>query len=136
MRPLRPWMLLAAWVLGALTFAPLPDVGGFTLPSWSWLPSIASKADKATYVYEKDMTAIPNEVQSALNKLNRDRKILASVYEHDTKNGNQTVPEQYKVAVTAADASGLPSLVATAGARVLKVTKDPKTEADVLGGVP
>ncbi len=136
MRPVKPWMLLAAWILGALTFAPLPDVDGLSWPSWSWLPSIVSKATQATYVYEKDTTGIPNEVATALNKLNRERKILATPHEHDTKNGNQTIPAQYKIAVPAAEAAGLPALVVQAGDRVLKVVKSPTTEAAVLEAVP
>ena len=34
MRPVKTWMLLAAWVLGALTFAPLPALPDIGLPSW------------------------------------------------------------------------------------------------------
>ncbi len=51
MRPVKPWMLLAAWVLGALTFAPLPDVGTIELPSWVTWPSV-SAADQFIVLHE------------------------------------------------------------------------------------
>lgn len=99
------------------------------------LPSV-SKADAATYVYEKDDGGVPAAVMSGLNKLNTERKILATVFEQDTTNGDGKTPAQYVVPLEAAKKNGLPSLVATAGARVLKVTKDPRTEEAVIGGVP
>lgn len=89
---------------------------------------------QVTYVWEKDQGGIPPAVLSALNKLNVERKILATQYEHDTKNGLQQIPVQYRVAVAASPE--LPSLVVQAKERVLKVLKAPKTEEEVLKGVP
>lgn len=98
--------------------------------------SPAEKATAATYVYEKGDFAVPNPVKAALDKLNRERKIVATMFEDDTTDGDENVPEQYKVPLAAAKEAGLPSLVAHSGSKVLKVTKDPKTEEDVYKGVP
>ena len=94
---------------------------------------IGGKADRATYVYEKDQGGVPSAVMSGLNKLN-ERKILATTHERDTKDGDQQIPDQYKVAVEAA--KKLPSLVVQAGDKVLKVVESPKTEEDVTKAVP
>jgi hypothetical protein len=55
-RPLRPWMLIAAYALGALTFGPEPALPN--LPGIGWLLPIASpapfKADKLTVVVLHD----------------------------------------------------------------------------------
>lgn len=110
--------------------------GGVSAPSFQ-LPSIfARHATAAVYVYEKDTTSIPTGVASGLNRLNRERHIVATSQEVDTKNGSGEVPAQYKVPVAAAQSAGLPALVATNGARVLKVTKAPATEEQTIGGVP
>jgi len=100
------------------------------------VPVIApAKATAATYVFEKDSTGIPGAVLSAINKLNR-RGITATNHEVDTVDGSGEIPDQYKVPVAAAKVAGLPSLVVTAGEKVLRVVKDPKTEEAVLEAVP
>jgi hypothetical protein len=101
------------------------------------LPNVvpSTKADAATYVYEKSQHAIPSAVLSGLNKLNRERKIVATLFEADTKDGSGDTPEQYKAPLAAATTAGLPALVATAGATVLNVAK-PTTEAETLEAVP
>lgn len=103
------------------------------------IPSIgpSQKATAATYVYEKDDTAIPSQVLLALDKLNRrEPPILATPFEEDTLDGNNQTPAQYQVAVKAARDAGLPSLVVQAGDKVLKVVKAPTTEAQVMEAVP
>jgi len=97
------------------------------------------KATAATYVYEKSQTAIPSPVLAALNRLNVDRSaesFVASVFEQDTTDGDEQIPDQYKVPLAAAKETGLPALVVTAGQLVLKVVKNPQTEADVIGAIP
>ena len=102
--------------------------------STDWhLPTFTTKPDAVTYVFEKDDTgAVPSEVASGLAKLNA-KGILATSFEQDTIDGTGETPEQYKVSLAAAKSAGLPSLISTAGKRVLKVIKAPKTEAEVLG---
>lgn len=103
----------------------------------SVLPSIVSTPVSAvTYVYEKDDNAIPNGVQAALNKLNRERQIVATPYEDDNEDGTGEVPEQYKLAYEAAKQAGLPALVVVAGDKVVRLVKAPKTDAEVLEAVP
>lgn len=99
------------------------------------LPVPDTKATAATYVYEKDQHTVPNAVLGAMNKLNRERGIVATLFEEDTTDGGGEVPEQYKVPVEAAKKAGLPALVVTADKEVLAVVKDPKTEEAVLEAV-
>ena len=100
------------------------------------VPVIApAKATAATYVFEKDSTGIPGAVLSAINKLNR-RGIVATTFDDDTTDDSGETPDQYKVPLAAATTAGIPSLVVTAGEKVLRVVKDPKTEEAVLEAVP
>ena len=93
-------------------------------------------ATSATYVYEKDATAVPSEVMSGLNRLNRERKIVATLFEQDSTDGDAQVPDQYKIPVAKAKEAGLPALVVLAGDKVLAVVKDPKTEKQVWEAAP
>lgn len=108
---------------------------GGTIPGCP-APFVTTKATAATYVWEKDKGGIPAGVMSGLNKLNVEKKILATEFEEDTKDGTGETPEQYKVPLAAAKDAGVPALVVTANTKVLKVVKDPKTEEEVLGAVP
>lgn len=99
-------------------------------PTTTTKPS-PNKATAATFVYEKDLHAIPPAVLGALNKLNRELGIIATVFEQDTVDGGGQVPEQYKVALAAAKEVGLPALVVLSGQKVLRVVKDPKTAEQV-----
>lgn len=98
-------------------------------------PPEPDKATTATYVYEKDQHTIPNQVLSALNRLNRERGVIATAIEADVKDGTGEVPAQYKIPFAAAKEAGLPALVVTAGSKVLAVVKDPKTEQQILEAV-
>jgi len=97
---------------------------------------IATTATAATYVYEKDTHAIPAYVTQAVNRLNRERKIVATLLEDDTTNGDGEVPAQYRLALEAARKAGLPAMVAMAGGQVLRVTPKPASEAAVMEAVP
>lgn len=119
---------LACW----LTFNP-PGPGPAPVPIP--IPTPATKATAVTFVFEKDSHVVPSPVLAALNRLNRERAIIATVFEQDTKDGTGDVPEQYKAALDAAKAAGLPALVVLNGKDVLRVVKDPKTEAQVLEAV-
>jgi hypothetical protein len=93
-----------------------------------------TKVTAVTYVFEKDQGGVPNYVSTALNKINRESKfaIVASIFEDDSKNGNIEVPAQYKAAYEAAQKEGLPAVVVTAGSKVLRSIKAPKTEAEIV----
>jgi hypothetical protein len=113
-------------------------VGGLMLLNGGKLPVPTVRPQKATavtYVYEKDVTAVPVPVLVAINRLNREKKVVASHFEEDTTDGDEQVPDQYRVPLKAAQDAGLPSLVVTAGEKVLKVVKDPKTEQQVMEAV-
>jgi|GEM_PF-1970160 len=90
------------------------------------------KATAATYVYEQRDGPVPVGVLTALNRLNREKKIVATLIDNDTISGAKDIPKQYKTAVAAARAMGLPTLVVTAGDVVLKTVKAPTTEAAVM----
>lgn len=96
---------------------------------------VESTVSQVTYVFEKDDTAVPAPVLSGLAKLN-DKGILATYFEEDTVDGDNQVPQQYVVALSAARSSGLPSLVAQAGSSVIRVVKSPTTEQQVLELAP
>ncbi len=91
--------------------------------------------DRVTYVYEKDEGAVPRQVSFALRQLNAKGDILASSFEKDTTDGDNEIPDQYKIALAAGRDAGLPCLVVQAGERVVRVVKDPQTEADVEGAI-
>jgi hypothetical protein len=93
-----------------------------------------TKVTAVTYVYEKDQSGIPNHVSTALNKINRDSgfKIVATIFEDDSTNGPGNVPAQYKAAYEAAKKEGLPVVVVTAGGKVVRSVKAPKTEQEIL----
>lgn len=98
-------------------------------------PGPTSPATAATYIYEKDATPIPTAVSVGLNRLNREKKIRATLFEEDTKDGDGDVPDQYVVPLAAAQKVGLPALIITAGAEVLKVVKDPRTVEQVFEAI-
>jgi len=99
------------------------------------IPGVTSgNVDRVTYVYEKDDTAVPRPVSFALTQLN-EQGIVATELEHETVDGTGEVPEQDKIALAAAKEAGLPALVVQAGEVVVRVVKNPKTEADVMEAV-
>jgi hypothetical protein len=100
-------------------------------------PVVTEKVTAVTYVYEKDSGGVPSAVGGALDKLNRrEPPIMATAFEEDTKDATGDTPLQYKAALIAAQAAGLPVLVVQAGDKVLKVVKAPKTDSEVLEAVP
>lgn len=94
-----------------------------------------TKATAAVYVYEKDESAIPAGVTSGINKLNREKKIVATLFERDTVDGGGRTPTQYAPALEAAKRESIPALVVLSGTAVVKVVKAPKTEDDVFAAV-
>lgn len=117
-----------------------PDV--VTPPDTPTIPPVppvdpTTKPTAATYIYEKDDTgSVPAPVASAINKLNLEKKIIATIFEEDTTEiGTGQTPRQYKAALDAARAAGLPALVVTAGDKVMRVVKAPKTEQEVLEAI-
>jgi len=89
-------------------------------------------ATAAVYVYEKDDGAVPMPVLAGLDKINRERQIVATTYEA----ADDGVPETYRVPLDAARQAGLPSLVVMAGVNVLATVHAPKTVDEVFGAVP
>lgn len=99
-----------------------------------WVPDFISPSSPptaATYTFEKDMGGPPGPVLAAMSVLNS-KGILATNDEVDATDGDDQVPDQYKVSRPAAVAAGLPALVVMGGDKVLKVVKAPKTEQEVF----
>lgn len=124
-------MKLPAIVPVLVSILALVVMFGDYLPSFNL---IQDKADAVTYVYEKSDHALPSYVTVALNKLNREG-VLATYFEVDIQDGDQQVPDQYKVPLEAAQEAGLPSLVVLADGEAVKTIKDPKTELEILEAV-
>jgi hypothetical protein len=124
----RPFVLLIAGLI---------LLGG--VPSLPWpVPSVVvpAAADRAVYVYEKDATPVPTGVTVALDTLNRERKIVATLLEDDTTDGDGDIPDQYRPALEVARAKGLPALVVLSGSTVLSIVQDPKTAEEIARAVP
>ena len=122
---MRPLALIAAGLLL------------LTLPGVEWgRVDTSGSATAAVYVYEKDDGGVPAYVTVAVNKLNRERKVVATLLEDDTTDGDGDVPEQYRAALEAARKAGLPAVVALAGRTVIRVTPRPASEAAVMEAVP
>lgn len=108
------------------------DLGGiFNLPL-----NQPSTVTAAVYVYEKDDGPVPSGVYSGIEKLNREKNILASLFEDDTVDGNGDIPEQYKPALDAAKTKSIPALVVLSGTTAINVVEKPQTEAQILEAIP
>jgi hypothetical protein len=127
----KPFVLIAAGLV--LVFG-IPDVSWIRWP----VPIVATPElpTSVVYVYEKDQSAIPVGVTVGLNRLNRERHIVATLLEADTTDGTGDVPEQYREALAAATASGLPALVVLSGTTVLSVTPAPEDAEAIVRSVP
>lgn len=95
-------------------------------------PVETTKVTAVTYFHEKDDgIAFPAKVRVALDELNhRDPPIMATEHED-----NGTTPKQHAISLPAAKKEGLPCLVVMAGDKVVRVVKNPTTEAQVLEAV-
>lgn len=113
------------------TPAPAPSPAPAPAPG----PATPSTVTAAVYVYEKDESFIPVGVSAAINKLNRDKKITATLFEKDTIDGTGKTPAQYQAALEAARRESIPALVVLSGTTVVRVVKAPKNEAEVLAAI-
>jgi len=133
----KPWLFIAA---GLVLLFGRPIVPALpTLPAWPWsvtAPAAPVVADRVVYVYEKDDGDSPAWVTTGLNRLNRERRVVATLFEDNTTNGAGDIPTQYREAVPAARVAGLPALVVLGGTNVLRVVPAPATEAAVMEAVP
>ncbi len=127
---MKPFLILIA---GLILIGGVPKVP----VSWPWsVAVVVPAATAAVYVYEKDATKIPTGVTVGINRLNRERKIVATLLEADTTDGTGDVPEQYRPALDAAKRSGMPALVVLSGSTVIATAKAPATEDDITRAVP
>jgi hypothetical protein len=94
-------------------------------------PDPNRKPTRVTFVWEKDLGAVPQGVASALQAANAAGSVVASDFEQDTVNGSGSTPTQYRVALEAAKQAGIPALVVEFDSGPPRVVKGAKTAADV-----
>lgn len=128
-------LLLAATGLMAFGRAPWPSIE-WKVPVPPVVAPSTPSVTAGVYVYEKDDGPVPAAVSSGIDRLNREKKILASLCEDDTVDGTGEPPEQYRVAIEAARKAPLPAFIVLSGSTVVKVVKAPKAEEDIVGAVP
>lgn len=107
-----------------LAGASLPQIP-ITLPVPIPAP-VTTKATSCVYVYEKDAGPIHPSILAALDKINREKKIPATLFEQDTKDGTGEIPEQYKPALEAAKKVTLPAFVVLSGTTAISTVSAPK----------
>ena len=130
---MKPWVIILAGL--AIALAPLlPGEVTIPLPGWSVVTDVVTPT-AAVYVHEKDSGAVPSGVMAGLNRLNREKGIVATVFEEDSVDGDGDVPEQYREPLRAAREAGLPALVVMGGGKVLRVVKAPTTAEELLEAV-
>lgn len=124
---MRPFVLLACGLL--LLAGPLPPWNG------RGAAVTQTAATAAVYVYEKDAGGVPPGVTVGLERLNRERQIVANLLEADTTNGTGQVPAQFRAALAAAKIRGLPCLVVLSGSAIVSVVPAPTTAEQIVGAV-
>lgn len=101
-----------------------------------WKPSpvrpVDLKATSAVYVYEKNDGPVPPAVTAAIDKINREKKVLASLFEDDTTDGSGDVPDQYKPALEAAKKASIPAFVVLSGTTAVAVVASPKSIEEMM----
>lgn len=122
---MRPVVFILAGILLLCGPPQLPT--SWTLPDVWTIVAPRDQVTAAVYVFEKDEGSAPPFIESALDRLNSERKIVATSIDDDLDDGRGEIPAQYRTAIPAAREAGLPAFVILAGDRVLRVTK-PKTE--------
>lgn len=103
------------------------------LMSGGSIPFVSPKPTAVTYVTD-EKAVVPSGVSAALNELNA-AGIVATMFMDDTTDGDNQVPDQYKITLPAAKAVGIPALVVQNGDTVIRTVKDPKTKDQVLEAV-
>lgn len=129
-------LLLAGTPVLPLRTLTWPSPGPTPAPAPAPAPVNPSTVTAMVYVYEKDAGPVPSGVAAALDRVNREKKVPATMFEEDTVDGTGKTPEQYRVPVQAGRASGLPTLVVMSGTTVAKTVKAPQTADDVLRVFP
>ncbi len=133
---MKPFVLLAAGLVLLFGVPTLPEAVLSWRPWPTVSPAPATASTAAVYVWEKDDHGVPPHVTRAVDRLNRERRVVATIFEADATDGTGDVPEQYRTALDAARKAGLPALVAMAGQTVLRVTPAPASEDAVMEAVP
>ncbi len=132
---IRAVFLVTAGLVLLIGLPPMP-----ALPVWARptppAPVAPAAATSATYVFEKDAGAVPVFVTTGLNRLNRERKVVATTFEVDSTTGSGDVPATIRPGVAAARKNTLPALVVMSGSTVLRVIAAPATESAVMEAVP
>lgn len=130
---MKPFVFLASGLV-LLVGVPAMPTG---VPWWPWASRVVDRTPTAAvYVYEKDEQPVPAGVTVGIDRLNRERGIVATLLEDDTTDGTGEVPEQYRAALNAGRKAGLPALVVLAGDTVLAVVRAPADADAIVRAVP
>ena len=134
----EPWQTRSVVLSTAGVVPPKPvpvPTPSTTKPGDPATPVPNSEITAVVYVYEKDNGEPPSSVRVALDRLNRERKILATTFEDDSTDGDGQVPDQYKAPLAAAKEYRLPVLVLMKQSGPPAVIQAPKTEQEVWEAV-
>lgn len=125
-------------IAGLILLGGVPTLPAIPWPTPTTRPPVVAPgpATAAVYVYEKDSSGVPPGVTVGLDRLNRERRIVASLLEADATNGGGDVPTQFRPALDAARGRGLPALVVLSGSAVAAVVPAPTTAEQIVGAVP
>jgi hypothetical protein len=127
----KPWAFILAGI--AIALAPLlPGEVTIPLPGWGVVTPVVTAA---VYVHEQRDGGVPSGVMAGLNRLNREKGIVATVFDDDGVTGEDTVPLQYREPLQAAREAGLPAFVVMGGGKVLRVVKAPTTADAIVEAV-
>ena len=135
---IRAVFLITAGLVLLIGLPPMPTIPAWTRPTPAVpvAPAPPAAATSATYVFEKDDGAVPVWITTGLNRLNRERKVVATTFEADSTTGAGDVPATIRPGVEAAKKGKLPALVVMSGSTVIRVVPAPATEAAVMEAVP
>lgn len=88
-----------------------------------------TKIASIQYVYEQREGGPSNEIQSVMDRINREKKIKTTMVDDDAENADGQIPKQYRVAIEESKKIGVPCVVAldTEG-RMVKSIKKPTAD--------
>lgn len=100
------------------------------------VPAPSTQIKAITYIFDKSKTAPPPGVVKGLDRLNREKKIKATMLEDPSNNENGRVAKQYERALAAAKSAGMPVAVVEYTDGSTKTVADPRTDEQMWSLAP
>ena len=90
--------------------------------------------DKLTYAHERDVAPVPADVIRAFRDINANKElgIVATVYEIDQTDGDDDIPDQYKVSRAEQKKVGGPVIVVESGGKAVLNVVPPVTYEAIM----